>query len=69
MPDAETTENVPSTRAFSSIRHSFLKAPGAKTKRVYAKVKHRFDEPALSLQVLGRQKSALGPDDGLKSFH
>src|SRR5207247_7985378 len=43
--------------------------PRPERQRIQVKLQRVFQEPVLELEVLGREKSALGPNDGLQSLH
>src|SRR5271157_3459878 len=48
---------------------NLAKAPGAGIQGVQVESGAVFNEALLRLQVLGREKRAFGPDDGLKLSH
>ena len=47
------------------VEHDFVEAPGAELQRLYPEVHAVFQELVLKLQMLGRQKSAFAPKNGL----
>ena len=62
-------DGQPALRQGLGINLNLAKAPGAGVQRVQVESRAVFNEALLRLQVLGREKRAFGPDDGLKLSH
>ena len=59
----------PALRQGFGIDLDLAKAPGAGIQGVQVESRAVFNEALLCLQVLGGEKRAFGPDDGLKLSH